>query len=347
MLKWCHQRVAMELKLKNIGIIKEADIKINGLTVIAGENDSGKSTVGKVLYSVIKTISQSKITLTSNLEYLNWQQYRNRFNQYVHSVFNEQLSKGGTIEFDYGDAIFNIEIEYDNCTKFTIPENYEYDELGEFRPIVIETPFIWSILPTLNTADSLKARNRELEFELSPMIDDLHYALTRKLRSKSNDIKLNIEAIINGNFTQENGNFIFKKEHKNIALTNVAMGIKYFGILQVLSSSNYLYKEQILILDEPEVHLHPKWQLELANIIVFLVKSGVKILVNSHSPYMIEALERYSKIEDVPVDFYLAQNANIQKIEDSNSRTLSAIFEKLSEPFDTFEKMESDRLQNS
>ncbi|MEA2018479.1 MAG: AAA family ATPase, partial [Campylobacterota bacterium] len=37
----------MNLKLNNIGIIKEADIKLDGLTVIAGENDSGKSTVSK------------------------------------------------------------------------------------------------------------------------------------------------------------------------------------------------------------------------------------------------------------------------------------------------------------
>ena len=49
----------MKLKLNNIGIIDKADIKLDGLTVIAGENDSGKSTVGKVLYALIKTIRWS------------------------------------------------------------------------------------------------------------------------------------------------------------------------------------------------------------------------------------------------------------------------------------------------
>jgi len=44
----------MRLKFNNIGIIKEADILINGLTVLAGVNDTGKSTVGKLLYSLIK-----------------------------------------------------------------------------------------------------------------------------------------------------------------------------------------------------------------------------------------------------------------------------------------------------
>ncbi|HIC78966.1 MAG TPA: ABC transporter ATP-binding protein, partial [Sulfurovum sp.] len=44
----------MELQLKNIGMIKEANVKLDGLTVIAGENDTGKSTVGKALYSILK-----------------------------------------------------------------------------------------------------------------------------------------------------------------------------------------------------------------------------------------------------------------------------------------------------
>jgi len=44
----------MTLELKNIGMIKEANVKIDGLTVIAGENDTGKSTVGKRLQSYIR-----------------------------------------------------------------------------------------------------------------------------------------------------------------------------------------------------------------------------------------------------------------------------------------------------
>ncbi|SHO81600.1 ABC transporter ATP-binding protein [hydrothermal vent metagenome] len=48
----------MQLELKNIGMIKEATLKIDGLTVIAGENDTGKSTVGKALL----LINQGNVT---------------------------------------------------------------------------------------------------------------------------------------------------------------------------------------------------------------------------------------------------------------------------------------------
>ncbi len=46
----------MELQLKNIGMIKEATVKLDGLTVIAGENDTGKSTVAKNLHYEINSL---------------------------------------------------------------------------------------------------------------------------------------------------------------------------------------------------------------------------------------------------------------------------------------------------
>jgi predicted ATPase len=138
-----------------------------------------------------------------------------------------------------------------------------------------------------------------------------------------------------GEFKKDDmGHYYFDKQGKKIDLVNTATGVKYFGIFQVLSQNNYLNKNTILVLDEPEVHLHPKWQLEMAKIIVELVKNGVKIVVNSHSPYMIQALIKYARDEEI-VDnsnFYLAEKdrdyANINNVNDE----LNKIFELLAEP---------------
>jgi len=45
----------MKLFLKNIGKITEATVEIKGISVIAGENNTGKSTVGKALFSVFNS----------------------------------------------------------------------------------------------------------------------------------------------------------------------------------------------------------------------------------------------------------------------------------------------------
>lgn len=50
----------MQIKLRNVNKIREGIVNLNGLTVIAGVNDSGKSTVGKMLFSLVKAIYNAK-----------------------------------------------------------------------------------------------------------------------------------------------------------------------------------------------------------------------------------------------------------------------------------------------
>ena len=50
----------MKLTINNIGKLKNAEVEISGITVITGENDTGKSTVGKVLWSVFNSFYEIK-----------------------------------------------------------------------------------------------------------------------------------------------------------------------------------------------------------------------------------------------------------------------------------------------
>ena len=50
----------MKLIINNIGKLKNAEVEINGITVITGENDTGKSTVGKILWSVFNSFYEIK-----------------------------------------------------------------------------------------------------------------------------------------------------------------------------------------------------------------------------------------------------------------------------------------------
>lgn len=47
----------MKVKLQGIGIIKNSELELDGLTVITGDNSSGKTTVGKVIYSLFDAVS--------------------------------------------------------------------------------------------------------------------------------------------------------------------------------------------------------------------------------------------------------------------------------------------------
>ena len=95
-----------------------------------------------------------------------------------------------------------------------------------------------------------------------------------------------------------------------------------------------------MILDEPEVHLHPDWQVSLAEIIVLLQKEmGLHILINTHSPYFLRAIEVYSqKYAIAPcVKYYLSCNEeDVSKIKDV-TLDISKIYKVLSKPLQRIE----------
>jgi len=78
--------------------------------------------------------------------------------------------------------------------------------------------------------------------------------------------------------------------------SNVSMGLKSFGLIKLMLERNILQDRDVLILDEPENHLHPAWQLAYAEAIVVLQRIfGLTILLTTHSPYFLEALQLYSR----------------------------------------------------
>jgi predicted ATPase len=89
-----------------------------------------------------------------------------------------------------------------------------------------------------------------------------------------------------------------------------------------------------LILDEPETSLHPKWQIAYAKIICALAAQGCKVLVTTHSPYMLEALKGYSKPIEVS-KFYLAQRDATSAIRYYDTAgDISPIIRALSQPLE-------------
>ena len=285
----------MELQLKNIGMIKEANVKIDGLTVIAGENDTGKSTVAKELYSEITPLKG----LGSLNRYLNFRENEIRANKVI---FIDTPNSLDTFSFIKNSTL----LIHRQRLNIHLPE-YRVDLILELSQDIVEKP-------------------------------------------KKSNLYHNIEELIGGRvfYDKSRDDIFYEKyslENKQFKMENTSNGIKMFGFLQILLLNKAIQKDTVLILDEPEVHLHPKWQLKYAELIIQLVKNGVKVLVNSHSPYMIEALERYAEKADVPADFYLAEDGFIDKVEDNNSKTLAKIFHKLSAPYETFNKMDSEILK--
>ena len=57
----------MELNIKNFARIKEASIKLEGITVITGENNTGKSTIGKILFASLNSLNDIDTKVRLNI----------------------------------------------------------------------------------------------------------------------------------------------------------------------------------------------------------------------------------------------------------------------------------------
>ena len=101
-----------------------------------------------------------------------------------------------------------------------------------------------------------------------------------------------------------------KSDDLTIKLEKAATGIKTFAYIEQLLRKGYLTNRTILIIDEPEAHLHPQWIVEFARLLVLLNKEiGLKIMVASHDPDMVSAIRYVAEAEAMldNTNFYLAE----------------------------------------
>lgn len=121
------------------------------------------------------------------------------------------------------------------------------------------------------------------------------------------------EAILDEDDTFRNKNLRYVSNDKkiNIRLCDVATGFKTFSYLQRLLENGHLNDETLLMIDEPEAHLHPQWIVEFARLLVLLNKKlGLKIMIASHNPDMVAAIHDIANKEGVldNTNFYVAQS---------------------------------------
>ena len=364
----------MKLSIKNVGKLKEADVEINGITVITGENDTGKSTVGKVLWSVFNGFYE--------IDEKVYKEKVSELEKIIDEIIKENVYKNLSTDYNSFFEIFNstrekIAIEFLKGNK-----NYSEDEIKIIinnykKDLKIEniSNFVQEINETLKISDkeiikvivsrvmnkefhnqinavffkekmnigeiSLKIKDREIDLKIenNEISDVQNYFLINKetmyidnpfildsydfddenhqthlatnvfsenensviseikVKKKLNNIYQKLNSVLSGEILEnKNSKFVYRKNGEDIDLKNLSTGLKTFAIIKMLLQNGTLEENGTIILDEPEIHLHPEWQLKFAELIVLLQKEfKMHILLTTHSPYFLKAVQVYSK----------------------------------------------------
>ena len=103
--------------------------------------------------------------------------------------------------------------------------------------------------------------------------------------------------------TNQDYEFLVKqyKGGPEVRLTDVGFGVSQ--VLPVLILCYYAPEGSILILEQPEAHLHPKVQSELADVLIDVVKNrNIQIILESHSAHLLHRLQRRIAEEQISAD---------------------------------------------
>ena len=159
--------------------------------------------------------------------------------------------------------------------------------------------------------------NRRVWYPIMEYWKDLNDLLEIPVqKSYSHAINQYIKNVIHGGSYYDDslsfkGNMKYKRDDGLVIdLLDSATGIKSFSLLQTLLRNGVLSENTLLVIDEPEAHLHPQWIVEYARIIIMLHKKlGTKFFIASHSTDFVSAMKYIAEKERVSksVSFYLAE----------------------------------------
>ena len=312
-----------EIKLQYFKSFVENTIALKDLTLLTGLNSSGKSSIMQAMRLINNTLKENKNILLEG-----------------HGSFEEILnnfSKDKNINFEINDSFFkklNVNIWKDDFK--VVPFNYKFpqiiyisaDRFGprSFIPIInnySEELTIGSqgenILQFIEQYENQEL-NEILRHEKSEGVNFI-FNLKAWLQEISPNIKFRYE--IN---KRSDSSFSLFNDHRS---TNVGFGLSYTLPVIVAALAGTFIKNSIILLENPEAHLHPKGQTAISKLIALCVSAGAQIIVETHSDHLFDGIRIAVKNELISNEqvqihwFELDSNDNTQvysPIIDKNGR---------------------------
>ena len=412
----------MRISLKNIGKVKEANIEIRGITVIGGENNTGKSTVGKALYAIfnsfidtderlyneklyslrrrlvgldflvhdINRVSRGDLELLSEKLIEMYEEHENEdaiqkeilcfFNvdDLPYSVDKEKLKFGvdGILETlrishqtyvknltqkifttEFNQQINNILEKRNGQIILSIKDKDSIITFGQdivldikkcvdvtSEAVYLDDPFVIDEVPNRLNGIRYYGHKEDTRAALyNPIENNLFDELVAENRINKILGKIN-DACHGGIFLKNKNELMYKQENTGAMykVANLSTGLKSFAILQTLLLNGTIKDGGVIILDEPEIHLHPEWQLIFAELIVMLQKEfGLHILLNTHSPYFLQAIEVFAETYGISdkCDYYLSYNKGNESYFAHVNGEVDKIYAKLARPLQVLEDL--------
>lgn len=292
------------ISIQNFKCFESIDLSLGMLNIFSGINGMGKSTAIQSLLLVKQSQEQypSLQYLILNGDYTTLGVgkdilYENADKDEITFTFND---KSGELiikaSYEAESDILNADLLNSSIIE-SLKSDFEYINAGRLSP---QTVYEKSSL-YVNNKFQLGIFGQYTAHYLAIHQDDpveedgksytLKDLTQRWLDKISPNIKLNIKTIPNTDLAQINYYYtqaptaIKTAEYRP---TNVGFGISY--VLPVITALLKANSGDILIIENPEAHLHPHGQLEMGELIARSAARGVQIFIETHSDHVLNGI---------------------------------------------------------
>ena len=302
------------IRIQNYKVLKDVELNLSNFVLVSGLNNMGKSSLIQVLLLLRQSFEKKVLTskglllkgdyanvgkgmdaLTKDAEderflfRLEWEN-----GDFLETVFAydgisnmQPLEKMRPGDFDFSQALFSNRFKYLSAERTGPRSTYpvsEYDiedleSLGINGEYTAHFLFAKSSKPL--SIEALKHENARSE-ELLAQIDAWMSEISPGIRITPNVIRDIDRASLHFQFETSTGyTEKFRPE-------NVGFGLTY--VLPVVTAILASQKGDLVIVENPEAHLHPAGQTAIAKLIALAAENGVQVIAETHSDHFLNGL---------------------------------------------------------
>ena len=301
--------------LENLDINFESEGKVLDLIVLAGINGSGKT---RVLESIRYWFEMFR-SKAVNVELFYEENEREVLESLMNSEGLTEVEKEAQKDIEFTDCLRNIKFyNYDYRHNKTENQNYNSKIISRsFGKLKIFPKIIY--VPTeINFEEIKKAQtNLKKEYSFINIVDSYEikdipsYIATRISKVANEEEDLTMGQVRKKVFEEINGIFEIleldvklseiSKDENSMPIFTDSSG-KKFGINELSSGEKQLFlrtlaikmlepENSIIMIDEPELSLHPKWQQKIVDVYKKIGKNN-QIILATHSPHILGSVEK-------------------------------------------------------